>query len=124
MPSRPLLYALFTKQVASLRAQIASQQASGLPVYVTGDFNIGYAQDRKVELKKNPYRNLTGLREVATWQNKPLSAKGTFMDPVCRPGVKYWAPTSTRPGARPGRPTPRCSQRSSTPTTTRSARRT
>ncbi len=103
VPSRPLLYALFTKQVASLRAQIASQQASGLPVYVTGDFNIGYAQDRKVELKKNPYRNLTGLREVATWQNKPLSAKGTFMDPVCRPGVKYcgsyidqtWGPTGS-----------------------------
>lgn len=102
-PDRPLLYDVYKQQVASLRSQIASQQSLGLPVYVTGDFNIGYAQDRSVDLKPLPYRNMTAIRQVATWQNKTLSPYGTHIDTSCKPGVKHcgayidqtWGPTAS-----------------------------
>jgi hypothetical protein len=102
-PGRPLLYALYTQQVASLRAEVTAQQSSGLPTYVTGDFNIGFAQDRSTDRKANPYRNLTGIQEVATWANKTLSPYGTHIDTSCPPGVRHcgayidqtWGPTAS-----------------------------
>lgn len=102
-PGRPLLYRVYKQQVASLRAEVAAQQANGLPVYVTGDFNIGYPQDRSTDMKTNPYRRLTGASEIATWQGKRLSSYGTHMDPTCKPGVRRcgdyldqtWGPTAS-----------------------------
>ena len=102
-PGRPLLYDVYKQQVASLRTEVANQQSLGLPVYVTGDFNIGYVQDRSADLKANPYRKLTGIRQVATWKNKTLTPYGTHIDTSCKPGVKHcgayidqtWGPTGS-----------------------------
>ena len=102
-PGRPLLYDVYKQQVASLRAEVASQQGEGFPVYVTGDFNIGFAQDRDVRLRGTPYRNLTAVHEVATWQGKSLSRYGTHIDTSCKRGVKHcgayidqtWGPTES-----------------------------
>jgi hypothetical protein len=102
-PGRPLLYDVYKQQVQSLRSEVSNQQSAGFPVYVTGDFNIGYVQDQDTDLNGNPYHNLTASQETATWQDKKLSSYGTHIDTSCRPGVKHcgayidqtWGPTES-----------------------------
>ena len=71
-----------------------------MPVYITGDYNVGYAADREVDNPKLPYHRLTSIHMEANWKGKKLNKYGTHIDTSCPKGRKYcgayidqiWAP--------------------------------
>jgi endonuclease/exonuclease/phosphatase family metal-dependent hydrolase len=101
LPGIPLTRQVYLEQVRALKALVASEQQAGWPVYVTGDFNIGYAADRQVQLRKLPYHKLSHERLIANWQNQRLTNYGTHIDTSCPPSKSHcgayidqiWAPT-------------------------------
>jgi endonuclease/exonuclease/phosphatase family metal-dependent hydrolase len=97
----PLTYAVYVHQVKAVKATVLAEQEAGRQVYVTGDFNIGYAADRQVQMRKAPYHKLTHQHLVANWQGKKLNNYGTHIDDSCPPSKSHcgayidqiWAPT-------------------------------
>ncbi len=97
----PLTYKVYVKQVKAVKAAVLNEQENGWQVYVTGDFNIGYAADRQVQLHKAPYHKLTRRHLIANWQGKRLNNYGTHIDESCPPSKSHcgayidqiWAPT-------------------------------
>jgi len=100
-PGRPLTYRLYVRQVKALKRTVRDEHSRGLPVYVTGDFNIGYAADREFRVRKLPYHQLRSVNMVANWQGKTLNNYGTHIDTSCSRGRTHcgayidqiWAPT-------------------------------
>jgi hypothetical protein len=98
--SSPRTYRVYRHQVKALKATVRKEQERGLPVYVTGDFNVGYAADRVVRNRKLPYHRLTSVHLEANWKGKKLNKYGTHIDASCGNGKKYcgayidqiWAP--------------------------------
>ena len=96
----PRTYRVYKQQVSALKAAVADERSHGLPVYVTGDFNVGYAADRQVQLNNLPYSRMTSLDEVANWKGKKLNDYGTHIDTSCSRGRSHcgayidqiWAP--------------------------------
>jgi hypothetical protein len=97
----PRTYRVYVHQVRALKEAVAHQRAAGWPVYVSGDFNIGYAADRQIQLRKAPYHKLTHQHLVADWQGRRLNSYGTHIDDSCPRGKSHcgayidqiWAPT-------------------------------
>jgi endonuclease/exonuclease/phosphatase family metal-dependent hydrolase len=82
-PHVPRTFAVYVHQVRALKLLVAQQEQAGLPVYVAGDFNTGYAADRQVRLRRLPYHKLTHRRLIASWQGHKLTDYGTHMDTSC-----------------------------------------
>jgi endonuclease/exonuclease/phosphatase family metal-dependent hydrolase len=97
----PNTYRVYRRQVRALRALVKAERSSGRQVFVTGDYNIGYAADRKVRNRKLPYRRLSSINMKANWAGKPLNNYGTHIDPSCPKGKTHcgayidqiWAPS-------------------------------
>jgi hypothetical protein len=93
-------YRVYTHQVKVLQQTVADARAKGQMVYVTGDYNVGYAADRKIRIHKLPYHRLTSIDMAANWKGKKLNKFGTHIDPSCPRGHRYcgayidqiWAP--------------------------------
>jgi hypothetical protein len=100
-PHLPLTYGVYVHQVRALKEAVRSEQDAGRPVYVTGDFNVGYQADRQVQLRKAPYHRLTHSHLIADWQGQKLNNYGTHIDDSCPPSKAHcgayidqiWAPT-------------------------------
>jgi endonuclease/exonuclease/phosphatase family metal-dependent hydrolase len=100
-PNLPLTYHVYVHQVRALKRAVHNEKEAGWPVYVTGDFNVGYQADRQVQLRKAPYHRLTNAHLVADWQGKKLNNYGTHIDDSCPPSKAHcgayidqiWAPT-------------------------------
>ena len=98
----PRTYRVYRHQVKVLKRLVKAERSHGRPVYVTGDYNVGYAADREVRNRKLPYRRLTSLKMKANWQGKKLNNYGTHIDPSCPKGKAHcgayidqiWAPTT------------------------------
>jgi endonuclease/exonuclease/phosphatase family metal-dependent hydrolase len=98
----PRTYRVWVHEVRALKELVAKQRAAGWPVYVAGDFNIGYAADRQVRMRKAPYHKLTHQHLVADWQGRRLNNYGTHIDDSCPAGKAHcgayidqiWAPTA------------------------------
>jgi hypothetical protein len=82
-PGKPRTYRVYTRQVKTLKLTVRSEKSRGLPVYVTGDFNIGYVADRKNRVRQLPYHRLTRANMVANWKGKKLNNYGTHIDDRC-----------------------------------------
>ncbi len=78
-PDRPLLFAMYKEQVASL-AEVEETESSWGRVFVVGDFNAGYKADRKQHLKRLPYATLTRLGRVSMWRDYDVEHGGTHRD--------------------------------------------
>jgi hypothetical protein len=99
----PHTYRVYRHQVKVLKRLVKVERSHGRPVYVTGDYNVGYAADRKVRNRKLPYRRLTSVKMKANWQGKKLNNYGTHIDPSCPKGKTHcgayidqiWAPTTS-----------------------------
>jgi hypothetical protein len=97
----PLTYAVYVHQVKAVKAAVLNEQEHGWQVYVTGDFNIGYAADRQVQLHRAPYHKLSQRHLIANWQGQKLNSYGTHIDTSCPPSKSHcgayidqiWAPT-------------------------------
>ena len=88
-PDTPRTYRLYVHQVRALQEAVKAERDKGLPVYVTGDFNVGYVADRTIEHPKLPYRRLTHMRMIANWQGHKLNNYGTHIDTSCPPGKSH-----------------------------------
>lgn len=66
-PGRPRTFRLFRAQVAGLVRVVRAERAWGR-VFVVGDFNVGYAQDKREGLARLPYRQLTHLGLTSMWK--------------------------------------------------------
>jgi hypothetical protein len=88
-PDTPRTYRVYVHQVRMLQEAVKAERDKGLPVYVTGDFNVGYVADRDIEHPKLPYRRLTHMRMVANWQGHKLNSYGTHIDTSCPPGKAH-----------------------------------
>jgi hypothetical protein len=99
-PGSPRTYRVYVHQVRALKSAVRDERSRGLPVYVTGDFNVGYAADRQIRNRNLPYHKLRSVNLVANWQGKPLNNYGTHIDSECPPGKAHcgayidqiWAP--------------------------------
>lgn len=79
-PDRPLLFKLYTEQVASLvRLQAIERDASD-QVFVLGDFNVGYKADRKRHRVRLPFRQLTSRGLISMWRDYDVDHGGTHSD--------------------------------------------
>jgi hypothetical protein len=102
-PSSPHTYRVYRKQVKALKSLVDDERAGGNPVYVTGDYNVGYQADSEVRNHKLPYHRLTSISMVANWKGKKLNDFGTHIDPSCPKGRAHcgayidqiWAPTKS-----------------------------
>jgi len=96
----PRTFKVYVHQVKELKRTIRAQHRAGFPVYVMGDFNVGYAADRDVRQRKLPYHKMRSVNLVANWQGKALNDYGTHIDTSCPPGKRHcgayidqiWAP--------------------------------
>jgi len=96
----PHTFRVYRRQVVALKRLVKAERSKGRRVYVTGDYNVGFAADRKVRNRKLPYRRLTSLNMKANWQGKKLTNYGTHIDPSCPKGKTHcgayidqiWAP--------------------------------
>jgi hypothetical protein len=88
-PDTPRTYRVYVHQVRALQQTVRDERDKGLPVYVTGDFNVGYVADREVEHPKLPYRRLTHMRMIANWQGHKLNNYGTHIDTSCPRGKAH-----------------------------------
>jgi hypothetical protein len=99
-PGSPRTYRVYVHQVRALKSAVRDERSRGLPVYVTGDFNVGYAADRQIRNRNLPFHKLRSVNLVANWQGKPLNNYGTHIDSECPPGKTHcgayidqiWAP--------------------------------
>jgi hypothetical protein len=102
-PSSPHTYAVYRKQVKALKGIINDERSRGLPVYVSGDYNVGYKADSEVRNRKLPYRRLSSISMKANWKGKKLNNYGTHIDTSCPKGAAHcgayidqiWAPTTS-----------------------------
>jgi hypothetical protein len=97
----PRTYRVYRHQVKVVKRTVREERERGLPVYVTGDFNVGYVADRQERVRKLPYRRLTSVHQVANWKGKSLNDYGTHIDTDCPKGKAHcgayidqiWGPT-------------------------------
>jgi hypothetical protein len=97
----PRTYRVYRHQVKAVKAAVRDERDHGLPVYVTGDFNVGYVADREYRVHKLPYHRLTSVNQIANWKGKTLNNYGTHIDTDCPKGKSHcgayidqiWAPT-------------------------------
>jgi hypothetical protein len=101
--SSPNTYRVYRHQVKALKRVVRDERSRGLPVYVSGDYNVGYAADRDVRNRRLPYRRLSSINMKANWKGKKLNNYGTHIDPSCPKGASHcgayidqiWAPTTS-----------------------------
>jgi endonuclease/exonuclease/phosphatase family metal-dependent hydrolase len=79
-PDRPLLYQLYTEQVANLVKLQAIEREASDQVFVLGDFNVGYKADRKQHLAVLPYKQLTKRGLISMWRDYDVDHGGTHED--------------------------------------------
>jgi hypothetical protein len=97
----PRTYRVYRHQVRAVKRAVRGERERGLPVYVTGDFNVGYVADREERVRKLPYHRLTSVHQVANWKHKRLNNYGTHIDTDCPKGKAHcgayidqiWGPT-------------------------------
>jgi len=97
----PRTYRVYRHQVRAVKRAVRGQRERGLPVYVTGDFNVGYVADRRERVRKLPYRRMTSVHQIANWKGKKLNNYGTHIDTDCPKGQAHcgayidqiWGPT-------------------------------
>jgi hypothetical protein len=97
----PRTYRVYRHQVRVVKRTVRAERSRGLPVYVTGDFNVGYVADRQERVHKLPYHRLTSVHMVANWKGKKLNNYGTHIDTDCPKGKAHcgayidqiWGPT-------------------------------
>ncbi len=66
-PGRPRTFRLFRAQVAGLVRVVRAERSWG-KVFVLGDFNVGYAQDKREGRARLPFRQLTHLGLRSIWK--------------------------------------------------------
>src|SRR5262245_56758310 len=99
-PGCPRTFRLYVRQVRALKGVVRDEHSHGLPVYVTGDFNVGYAADRAIRNRRLPYHKMRSVNQVANWQGMKLNDFGTHIDSHCPRGKAHcgayidqiWAP--------------------------------
>jgi hypothetical protein len=97
----PRTYRVYRHQVRAVKLAVRAERSHGRPVYVTGDFNVGYVADHRERVHKLPYHRLTSVHMVANWKGKNLNNYGTHIDTSCPKGKTHcgayidqiWAPT-------------------------------
>lgn len=76
-PGRPRTYVAFRDSVIKLGRLVEREKAEG-PLYVMGDFNIGWLQDRRAQLHPMPYLTFRGLEMRSMWQHaRPTGKRGS-----------------------------------------------
>jgi endonuclease/exonuclease/phosphatase family metal-dependent hydrolase len=76
-PGRPRTYRAFRDSVINL-GRLASREKAEGRVYVVGDFNIGWLQDRRAHLKPMPYMTFRRLYMRSMWQHaRPSGNRGS-----------------------------------------------
>ena len=73
---RPLMFGFYRDEVKSLAAVVDAERAHG-PVWVIGDFNIGYDADVRWHRKAMPHARLTPLGMVSLWRDCGTGGRGT-----------------------------------------------
>jgi endonuclease/exonuclease/phosphatase family metal-dependent hydrolase len=100
-PGSPRRFRLYVRMVKNLKSTVRAEHSHGMPVYVMGDFNVGYAADRQNRARKLPYHKMRSVNLMANWQGKTLDDYGTHIDTACPRGKAHcgayidqiWAPT-------------------------------
>jgi hypothetical protein len=82
-PGQRHRYRVYVRQVKALKGLVRDEHSRGFPVYVTGDFNIGYVADKENHVRKLPYHQLRRVNQVANWSGKKLNDYGTHIDSHC-----------------------------------------
>jgi hypothetical protein len=73
---------MYRNHMETLKALVLELKAPGVPVFVTGDLNVNYRRDVRVQDPAFPYVNLSQVRVEASYASLGLPAIGTHVGSV------------------------------------------